>query len=191
MNVVPRGEAKSLGLLHYYTGNPCKHGHLARRQTSNGGCTECHKIAALRPDSIEKRRAGVRAHYQENKVAKLAYGKKYREQHREQFSQWMADWRANNPERDRANRRASQLRRRAAMTGATTAEVKAWVADQKKVCYWCAKACEYEFHVDHYEPLARGGEHEIRNLVIACPPCNLTKKCKDPYQFAASLGRLF
>jgi 5-methylcytosine-specific restriction endonuclease McrA len=161
------------------------------RQTSNGGCVECHKAVGLRQDTIDKRRATGRAHYQANKSEILAYGKKYREENRDKFAQWTAEWRAKNPERDRATRRASQLRRRAAMTGATTGEVKAWVAEQKKVCYWCAKSCEDEFHVDHYEPLARGGEHEIKNLVIACPPCNLTKKCKDPYQFAASLGRLF
>jgi len=37
-------EAKRLGLTRYYTGKPCKHGHIAERLTSCGRCCECHYI---------------------------------------------------------------------------------------------------------------------------------------------------
>lgn len=41
---VTRKEAINSNLKHYFTGQPCKHGHVAIRFTSNGLCQECHKI---------------------------------------------------------------------------------------------------------------------------------------------------
>jgi len=37
-----RTEALRLGLTRYYTGKPCKHGHVAQRLSSCGRCCECH-----------------------------------------------------------------------------------------------------------------------------------------------------
>jgi hypothetical protein len=179
------------GDLYYSTGKPCKHGHISPRQTSSGSCVVCKNLCSSKPEIVAKKRLATNAHYQRNKEARLQYGKEYRERNREKFTQWMADWRAANPERSRASKRASQSRRRASMQGVSNGELVAWTALQPKVCHWCAKDCAEQFHVDHYEPLARGGKHEISNLVISCQFCNLSKKCRDPYAFAASLGRLF
>lgn len=33
--------AKRAGRKNYFTGKPCKRGHIARRLTANGACTEC------------------------------------------------------------------------------------------------------------------------------------------------------
>lgn len=41
-----------------------------------------------------------------------------------------------------------------------------------------------------YEPLSKGGEHLIENIVLACPHCNMSKHDKDPLEFANKLGRL-
>lgn len=191
MRPSPRKSAKAAGETYYYTGKPCKHGHIAARQTSSGGCVTCSSELSKRPDQIIKRRLGINAHYQRNKEAKLQYGKEYRERNREKFSQWMAEWRQANPERNKANKRASQSRRRALMQGLSNRDFIEWTAAQPKICHWCSKGCAEKFHVDHYEPLSRGGKHEISNLVISCQFCNLSKKSQDPYDFAASMGRLF
>lgn len=37
-------EAKKLGVPRYYTGKPCKRGHLAERLASCGRCIECHSL---------------------------------------------------------------------------------------------------------------------------------------------------
>jgi len=187
----PRQAAKDAGELYYWTGKPCKHGHVAMRQTSSGGCVECTKAMNARPEMIEKKRAAINAHYQRNKEDRLKYGKEYRQKNREKFTQWMADWRKANPERDKANKRASQAKRRASMRGMSNKEFIEWTASQPKICHWCGVRCADSYHVDHYEPLARGGRHEASNLVIACKFCNLSKKAKDPYEFAAAVGRLF
>ena len=46
VEIIIRSEAKSQGLKHYYTGLPCKHGHLSWRRTENGECEECGRIRA-------------------------------------------------------------------------------------------------------------------------------------------------
>jgi hypothetical protein len=38
-----RGEAKATGAKYYFTGDPCKHGHIAPRKTK-GACIECLKV---------------------------------------------------------------------------------------------------------------------------------------------------
>ena len=38
-----RKEAKKLGAEYYFTGEPCKHGHIAARKTK-GACLECLKV---------------------------------------------------------------------------------------------------------------------------------------------------
>lgn len=41
MEIMKRMAAAKLGKLLYYTGKPCKHGHIAARYTSSGSCTQC------------------------------------------------------------------------------------------------------------------------------------------------------
>lgn len=36
-----RGEARAAGASHYFTGRPCKHGHVDKRTTSQAKCAEC------------------------------------------------------------------------------------------------------------------------------------------------------
>lgn len=39
--IINRWSAIALGLMKYYTGKPCKRGHLSERLTCNGHCCEC------------------------------------------------------------------------------------------------------------------------------------------------------
>lgn len=41
MEIIIRKDAKALGLSKYFTGKPCKHGHVEERRTDNGNCKEC------------------------------------------------------------------------------------------------------------------------------------------------------
>jgi len=43
-----RKEAKAAGDSHYLTGKPCKHGHIAKRSTLDGNCTQCRYEARVR-----------------------------------------------------------------------------------------------------------------------------------------------
>ena len=41
MEIITRAQAKALGLDNYYTGKPCKHGHVAQRQVRKSMCKQC------------------------------------------------------------------------------------------------------------------------------------------------------
>ena len=41
---ISREEARMAGLVHYFTGKPCLHGHIATRLTSNMVCCECARL---------------------------------------------------------------------------------------------------------------------------------------------------
>lgn len=42
--VITRVEAKRRGMSRYFTGKPCKRGHVAERNVSSWGCVECATI---------------------------------------------------------------------------------------------------------------------------------------------------
>jgi len=48
MDDLPRTakEARDVGSRYYFTGAPCKHGHIAKRSTSTGNCYECGRISS-------------------------------------------------------------------------------------------------------------------------------------------------
>jgi hypothetical protein len=46
MEIITRKEASARGLKRYFTGRPCKHGHVTERLSSNGRCFQCANLAA-------------------------------------------------------------------------------------------------------------------------------------------------
>jgi hypothetical protein len=42
--VITRKEAIARGLKRYFTGSPCKNGHLAERRADNGQCLKCQTV---------------------------------------------------------------------------------------------------------------------------------------------------
>jgi 5-methylcytosine-specific restriction endonuclease McrA len=116
----------------------------------------------------------------------------YYRANRDAYIKSAAEWRIKNPERRRAISKSYKGRRKSVeRTGISGTALMAWTNRQAKVCYWCSVRCDGKFHVDHYQPLARGGLHVESNLVIACPTCNLNKHAMDPIKFAHRKGRLF
>lgn len=45
MQITNREQATSLGLKRFFTGNPCKNGHISERFTKDGKCVECNRLA--------------------------------------------------------------------------------------------------------------------------------------------------
>lgn len=54
MKIISYKLAKDKNLKRYFTGIPCKHGHIAERLTSNRCCLECQKIAEKKYLKTEK-----------------------------------------------------------------------------------------------------------------------------------------
>lgn len=49
-----RREAYEAGSRHYFTGKPCKHGHIDKRFTKTGACVECARDAVIKYRSEPK-----------------------------------------------------------------------------------------------------------------------------------------
>ena len=58
---ISRTDARAQGLSRYFTGKPCKRGHIAERILASGTCIECSKIIEAKylakPETIVKRKA--------------------------------------------------------------------------------------------------------------------------------------
>lgn len=56
--VVSSSEAAEAGMSHYFTGKPCKHGHIAKREVVSCNCIECYETihAAARAESKSRYR---------------------------------------------------------------------------------------------------------------------------------------
>ena len=124
---VTRSEAKALGAPQYFTGKPCKQGHLAPKFTCSGSCTEC--LAARRREymrewseknpEVKKQRAAewyqknreevierVRANYYKDVDASRQRARDYAETHKEEAKSRIKKWSQENPERKRQNDKA-------------------------------------------------------------------------------------
>jgi hypothetical protein len=93
-NIIGRAEARALGLTRYFTGKPCKHGHVAERGVRRRECTECRRgrLREWRAANLEKERARGRKYAATPKRA-------------ERVKEIARKWRAANPEKARAYRR--------------------------------------------------------------------------------------
>lgn len=194
MQIVTRQQALKDGLPKYFTGKPCKHGHVAQRYLK-GDCTQCAVVGAWARSNPEAARASSRA-----KSARWSAANK--DKVREIFRHWYArdpskklavnkKWRDTHPEQRRVSDRNKKARRRAAPGSHTAQDVAAIRVKQKGRCANCTvdllKSGE---HVDHVKPLALGGENGAKNLQLLCPTCNMRKGAMDPIAFAARMGRL-
>src|ERR1019366_2201993 len=56
--VITRQAARERGLIRYYTGEPCKHGHVVERYVAEpGNCVECGRIQNQRQRPVRQRYA--------------------------------------------------------------------------------------------------------------------------------------
>lgn len=64
---VTRIEAAKLGLPRYFTGEPCKKGHISKRVTLTGHCMECDR---------ERRRIYIKSNPHKIRAQNLRYAEK-------------------------------------------------------------------------------------------------------------------
>lgn len=82
MEVITLREAREAGLAKYFTGKPCKHGHIAERIVADRSCSVC--------------RAGVY--------------RSYRQSNKDKVKKWKRDWEKSNPEKVNARQRKRYAR---------------------------------------------------------------------------------
>lgn len=178
MEIITRAEARAQGLAHYFTGKPCKHGHVEKRRTKDGQCLKCERESAARRRAAnpEKSREADRRYYEANRKVVLDANRR---------------WRAANPERAREISREADLRYREA----NPAKAAAWSGYSSAVRRGAAVWTDEEDHlfpldmvnatvhfyaeairlteetgirheVDHIIPICEGGMHRPENLQV-------------------------
>lgn len=139
----------------------------------------------------EKKSEMSRRDYQKNLDARRAKRAEWRSKNAHIKRQNYLDFKARNPELVKERRRAYHLRypyktveqarrRRASIRGVygefTRADELQQYQNQAGLCWWCGEHVGSNYHVDHYIPIARGGDNTADNIVIACPMCNSSRR---------------
>jgi len=94
VNVISRKQAKEQGLTRYFTGDPCKHGHIAERMVSNHTCVICVEVnkRRYRAKHPERGKNYSKQYNSDHKEQIIAYGKRYRAQNAEVLKQRWKTW---------------------------------------------------------------------------------------------------
>lgn len=115
-------------------------------------------------------------HYQDNK---------------ERHHRLSREWNRNHPNQSRAIKHRARVLRISRIAASdrhfTAKDIERQYKAQKGRCYWCGKKLGKSYHVDHIVPIARGGSNAPENIVIACPPCNLSKNDSLPHEWSDKL----
>ena len=126
MNQLPvsRSEAKAAGVPQYFTGKPCRQGHLAPKFTCSGSCTECLAVRrreymrewSAKNSEVKKQRAAewydknreeiierVRTNYYKDIDASRQRARDYAATHRKEAVKRVRKWKQSNPEKAKIN----------------------------------------------------------------------------------------
>lgn len=165
-----RKEAQESGNKYYFTGLPCKHGHIAPRKTK-GACVDCLKVEwaadnvkrSEKPKSEAAKAAGQR-YYERNKAAVIA-----RAQARPKLEtqRYKLKYKQENPELYKALNSVRKRRHREAMPKWVTAEQKLVMRKLYLQAMELTKITREQYVVDHIVPLI---SHEVCGLHV---PWNL------------------
>jgi len=97
----PRQKALQEGAQHYFTGKPCRNGHIDKRNTSDAVCMSCAKEKATRWNELNREKYLAGRLRSNNKVRhkNQMYAKQWREQYPEKHRERIATYRAAKSKR--------------------------------------------------------------------------------------------
>lgn len=159
--IVTRAEAVKAGLRRYFTGMPCKKGHLAQRIVRNRECEVCSRKRIANYFKTELGRAAMRKYQATESYRDSCH--KYR-----------------GTEKGRVSSRLGEARRRARkqlVGGAFTQEDYARLRSIQTKCHVCGRSFTKKnpATLDHVVPIALGGPHDASNITLAHAGCNSRK----------------
>ena len=183
-----RAEAKAAGAKYYFTGEPCKHGHVAPRKTK-GACLECIKLewqenSTKRAEYFkeynksEKGQENKRRYYEANKEQVIARAAarpaQEKRRHKDAYD-------AANPEQRLARTSIRRRRFRSATPPWLTKEQKNAMKQLYIEAQRLTKLTGERYVVDHIVPLINDevcGLHVPWNLRVITQDENLVKSNK-------------
>ena len=168
MEIISRKEAKEKGLLYYFTGIICIHGHIARRRVNDRNCAGCDKLHKdlYRARHPEKSREIKKAGYYKYRDKHLAKRKRYVEKNRAKVN---------------ALAKAYKVRKKNRIP-IWVDKAHMWlIKEVYELAQIRTKQFGYPWHVDHIIPLQGdlvSGLHVIKNLRVIPGVDNIKKKNK-------------
>ncbi len=201
--IISLATAKALGLRHYFTGEPCKNGHIGDRLTRSRACVICSRMnqrnrrrspAAREHDRIyakirresdpEKAREEVRQWRRLNPAKVRKYKKKWNSENAEKAAGYVTEahrrWRLRDPaaaqEFDVMHRHKRRARKMDLPSTFSRADWRSLVSRSPR-CHWCKRRFNMKRRPthDHVVPLVKGGPNTLENSCCACAECNSGK----------------
>lgn len=185
-----RAEAKATGAKYYFTGEPCKHGHIAPRKTK-GACLECLKAEW---EQGKERRADYFAQYNKSEAGKQAK-QAYYERNRDMVvakalatpahikNQYRKAWADRNLTSVRANTKNRRRKHQEATPPWITRKQKTEMRSLYQIAITTTQLTGEKYVVDHIWPLRSDvvcGLHVPWNLRIITRAENLAKSNSLP-----------
>ena len=169
-----REEAKKTGNKYYFTGQPCKHGHIAPRKTK-GACVECLKVEWTKGNAerVEyfreyNKREDVKERknewYQENRETVIAAAST-RPAH--VLREYRNAWKENNKVQVLADNKVRRRKHRQATPPWLTRKQKSEIRQLYQMAITMTQTTGEQYVVDHIVPLR---SHEVCGLHV---PWNL------------------
>jgi 5-methylcytosine-specific restriction endonuclease McrA len=193
--IVTLAQARAANLKYYFTGKPCKRGHITNRLTSIRKCCICNNKQAIdwASRNPEKREESVikwrNANPERHKAGNKKRHQKWIVHNRAKARIINRNWKKRNPEKVRADRSAYFSRRRAAGKLSRDNIIDIFKAQRGK-CAYCKASLKDAYHADHIVALRNDGANLRSNIQLCCPTCNLKKCARDPLDFARSMNLL-
>ncbi len=180
-----RAEAKAQGAKYYFTGEPCKHGHIAPRKTK-GACVECLKLEWERGNqtraeyfrAYNESEAGQKAkreYYARNKDAVIARAQGRPDEDKRRYKK---NHKVANPDLYKELVSLRRRRFRQATPKWLTAEDKLEIRLKYRLAIELSRRTGVRHAVDHIVPLAGAevcGLHVPWNLEVLTQEENLKK----------------
>lgn len=178
-----RAVAKAAGQTTYFTGRPCKHGHISQRQTFSGTCLECSKL--IQKKHADKRIADNPNWYKENYAKNPDAHKQKTAQYRTKNPDKVRECYLSSMRKRKPQKAAAEMARQAKKLQATPPWLNKEDLKQIDAIYVCAKETTnlagFDCSVDHIVPL-RGkdvcGLHVPWNLRVVSRSYNSKKHNK-------------
>jgi hypothetical protein len=183
-----RAEAKATGAKYYFTGEPCKYGHVAPRKTK-GACIECLKVEwekanttraeyfrqYNRKESVKERKNDWYVANREKVIEAAAT------RPASALREYRNAWKRNNILQIRADTKARRRKHRQATPKWLTRKQKTEIRQLYQIAITMTKTTGEQYVVDHIVPLRAEtvcGLHVPWNLRVITQEENLKKSNK-------------